>query len=153
MSNQFCYHSFNPEEHNGKTWMVCAKCGLQRPLGLFQHWDTERDGPAFKWPPRDKGGKLPAGINYVVNRNSYAYLYEPKIMPKKTVFDRMINAFTAPSKPKRQPIVKVWKQRDGFMAGTWAYDCNLCTISPGGTDWATAYNIADHHARNHHRSK
>src|SRR5690625_5441557 len=49
---QFCRHHF---EHDKQTrpftereYMQCTKCGLQTPLGLFQHCDTERDGtPVF----------------------------------------------------------------------------------------------------------
>src|SRR5690625_3953794 len=60
-------HVKQPRPFTELEYMRCSKCGLHNPLGLFQHWDTERDGPADKWPPRDNGGKLPAGLTYAVN--------------------------------------------------------------------------------------
>src|SRR5699024_8165913 len=47
-----CRHHFEHVKelplYSGREYMQCTKCGLQNPLGLFQHWDTERDGtPVF----------------------------------------------------------------------------------------------------------
>ena len=154
-----CRHHF---EHVKQTrpftereYMQCTKCGLRNPLGLFQHWDTERDGPAVRF-----------------NRNSYAYQYEPEIMPKKSAIDYLIeafkDAFTAPFKPKRQPITKVrriWRGPNpitGRTFSTWYWQCALCdhNMKPRETGsthygelcftWADAHRRATHHAHNHH---
>ena len=152
-----CTHHF---EHVKQTrpftereYMQCTKCGLQNPLGLFQHWDTERDGPAVKWPPR---------IDFA--RNSYVYQYEPKIMPKKTWFDHMIDAFTAPFKPKRKRNPYMTIRRLSSYGGTigvhrvWCVHCTKCEI-PGTkktlifaktSTWQEAITAATHHAHNHH---
>jgi hypothetical protein len=105
------------------------------------------------------------------NRNAYAGLYDPKVMPRKSIIDVLIDAFTAPFKPKRQPIVKVrriWQGPNpitGQTFSTWYWQCNLCdhNLNPRDTGsthygelcltWADAYHRANHHAHNHHGEK
>src|SRR5690625_5872800 len=141
MSDKFCYHSFNPEEHDGKTWMVCAKCGLRNPLGLFQHWDTQRDGPAVKADPNNNTGtgwninkgrtsgphlqwvKNTTGkIEDIITREEWEKANPPLSQPKKSFFDHMIDAFKPLFKPqpKRKPIVKVQKKQTG-----WLWTCRI----------------------------
>ena len=178
MNNQFCYHSFNPEEHNGKTWMVCAKCGLRNPLGLFQHWDTERDGtPVFAkysdstGPGRNINKGRSSGphlqwvknttgkIEDIITREEWDKANPPLSQPKKIFFDHMIDAFKAPFKPqpKRQPIIAIRKDPDSPYY-PWIWSCQICSGEPDlGTnfdkcvDWQIALIRARNHARNHHK--
>ena len=122
---------------------------------------------------RDNGFELPIGpprIDFA--RNSYAYQYDPKVMPKKTWLDHMIDAFKPLFKPqpKRQPITKVrriWRGPNpitGRTFSTWHWQCALCdhNLNPRDTGsthygeicltWEQAQRRANRHARNHHRS-
>ena len=103
-------------------------------------------------------------------RNSYAYQYDPKIMPKKTWLDHMIEAFKEPfnQKPKRNPITKVrriWRGPNpitGRTFSTWYWQCALCdhNLNPRDTGsthygeicltWEQAQRRATRHAHNHH---
>src|SRR5699024_4839938 len=126
-------------------------------------------------PEHDDEGPTARGLfqHMNFNRNSYTYLYDPKIMPKKTWLDHMINAFKAPfnQKPKREPITRVrrvWRGPNpitGRTFSTWYWQCALCDHNQqpretGSTHygelcftWAEANRRATHHARNHHRSQ
>lgn len=127
-----CTHHF---EHVKQTrpftereYMQCTKCGHQNPLGLFQHWDTERDGPAFKWPPRNNGGKLSAGLTTIRNITGHGILVNPY-----------------PRQRKRKPIVKVQKTQTG-----WLWTCRICDHFFMSSKWSIIINSATHHAHNHH---
>ena len=170
MSSQFCYHSFNPEEHNGKTWMVCAKCGLRNPLGLFQHWDTERDGTPVFAKYSDSTGP---GRNIKKGRSSGPHLQwvknttgkiediitreewdkaNPPLRP-----DSSYGANYAQRRygPNRSPIVKVRREILSNSYGTltrWNWRCNICGLGRAQSGWWIAMDTADQHARNHHRS-
>ena len=112
--------------------------------------DPEDDGPTAKglfqhMPPR---------IDFA--RNSYVYQYDPKIMPKKTWLDHMINAFKAPfnQKPKREPIVKVRAEHISNSYGQltrWKWECEICPSRNWHATYPAAIAQADRHARNHHR--
>lgn len=122
---------------------------------------------------RDNGFELPIGPpRFDFARNSYVYQYDPKVMPKKTWLDHMTDAFkdafTAPFKPKRNPITKirrVWRGPNpitGRTFSTWYWQCALCDHNQqpretGSTHygelcftWKEALRRANHHARNHH---
>ena len=161
MSDKFCYHSFNPEEHDGKTWMVCAKCGLRNPLGLFQHWDTERDGTPVFAKYSDSTGP---GRNIKKGRSSGPHLQwvknttgkiediitreewdkaNPPLRP-----DSSYGANYAQRRygPNRSPIVKVQKTQTG-----WLWTCRICDHFFMSTKWSIIIKTATHHAHNHHR--
>ena len=158
MSNRdSCTHHF---EHVKQTrpftereYMQCAKCGLRNPLGLFQHWDTERDGtPVFAkysdstGPGRNikKGRSSGPHLQWVKNttgkiediitREEWDKANPPLSQPKKSFFDHMIDAFKTPFKPqpKRQPITKlrrIWRGPNpitGQTFSTWYWQCALC---------------------------
>ena len=90
--------------------------------------------------------------------------------PKKDFFDRLLNAFTGPVKPKRQPITKVrrvWRGTNpvtGRTFSSWYWQCALCdhnmrTRDTGSTHygelcftWADAHRRATHHAQHHHHA-
>src|SRR5690625_5277985 len=80
-------------------------------------------------------------------RNSYAYQYDPTIMPKKNAIDYLIDAFKAPfnPQPKRKPIVKVQKTQTG-----WLWTCRICDHFFMSTKWSIIIKAATHHAHNHH---
>ena len=125
----------------------------------------------------DDDGPTPRGLfqSMNFNRNSFAHLYDPKVMPKKSAIDYLIEAFKAPfnQKPKRQPITKirsVWRGPNPITGRTfstwhWHWHCALCDHNmrareTGGTHygeycltWKEALRRATHHARNHHRSQ
>lgn len=85
------------------------------------------------------------------------------------IIDLIIDAFTAPFKSKRKPIVKIrriWRGANpitGRTFSTWYWQCALCDHHMRARDtgsthygelcftWATAYRRANHHAHNHHR--
>jgi len=114
-------------------------------------------------PFRDTGGKLPAGLTPIINTTGKPIMTKPK----KTWFDHIINAFTAPFKPKRNPITKVrriWHGPNpitGRTFSTWYWQCALCdhNLNPRDTGsthygelcftWAEANRRATRHARQH----
>lgn len=154
---QFCTHHF---EHVKQTrpftereYMQCTKCGKQNPLGLFQHWDTERDGtPVFAkysdstGPGRNikKGRSSGPHLQWVKNttgkiediitREEWDKANPPLSQPKKSFFDHMIDAFKPLFKPrpKREPITKIrriWRGPNpitGRTFSTWYWQCKLC---------------------------
>src|SRR5690625_391570 len=167
---QFCRHHF---EHVKQTrpftereYMQCTKCGLRNPLGLFQHWDTERDGtPVFAkysdstGPGRNikKGRSSGPHLQWVKNttgkiediitREEWDKANPPLSQPKKSFFDHMIDAFKPLFKPqpKRQPIVKVQKTQTG-----WLWTCRICDHFFMSRKWSIIIKSATHHAHNHH---
>lgn len=101
---------------------------------------------------RDNGFELPIGpprIDYA--RNSYVYQYDPKIMPKKSAIDYLIEAFKAPFKPqpKRKHAITV-RKLSGWYGSFWKFSCTPCGLSINYPTWETAYRGANHHAHNHH---
>lgn len=115
---------------------------------------------------RDTGGKLPPGLTPIINTTGKPIM----IKPKKTWFDHMIDAFTAPfnQKPKREPITRVrrvWRGPNPITGRTfsaWYWQCALCDHNmkareTGDTHygelcfaWAEANRRAARHAHNHH---
>jgi hypothetical protein len=105
-------------------------------------------------------------------RNSYVYRYDPKVMPRKSIIDVLIDAFKAPLKPKRRPYIKIRRKEEetNWHDGQdwyWQWECHRCETT-GGQSWHWKYIIEDahthaimkhalpeylatHHARNHHR--
>lgn len=164
MSDKFCYHSFNPEEHDGKTWMVCAKCGLRNPLGLFQHWDTQRDGPAVKADPNNNTG---TGWNINKGRTSGPHLQWVKNTTGKIediITREEWEKANPPLRPdssyganyahrrygsKRKHAITV-RKLSGWYGNFWKFSCTPCGLSINYPTWGTAYHSATHHARNHH---
>src|SRR5690625_521362 len=134
--------------------------------GLFQHWDTERDGtPVFAkysdstGPGRNikKGRSSGPHLQWVKNttgkiediitREEWDKANPPLSQPKKSFFDHMIDAFKPLFKPqpKRQPIVKVQKTQTG-----WLWTCRICDHFFMSTKWSIIIKAATHHAHNHH---
>lgn len=176
MSNRdSCTHHF---EHVKQTrpftereYMQCAKCGLRNPLGLFQHWDTERDGTAVFAKYSDSTGP---GRNINKGRSSGPHLQwvknttgkiediitreewdkaNPPLRP-----DSSYGANYAQRRygPNRSPIVKVRREILSNSYGTltrWNWRCNICGLGRAQSGWWIAMDTADQHARNHHRSQ
>ena len=97
-----------------------------------------------------------------LNRNSHAYRHDPKVMPKKSAIDYLLNAFKSPFKPKRRPYMIIRRLSSyGGDFGThrvWCVHCTKCEI-PGTkkplifaktSTWKEAITTATHHAHNHH---
>ena len=156
-SRDSCRHHFEyvkqTRPFTEREYMQCSKCGHQNPLGLFQHWDTERDGtPVFAkysdntGPGRNikKGRSSGPHLQWVKNttgkiediitREEWDKANPPLSQPKKGFFDHRIDAFKAPFKPqpKRQPITKlrrIWRGPNpitGQTFSTWYWQCALC---------------------------
>lgn len=123
---------------------------------------------------RDKGG-TPVRASYADNTGTGWNANKgrssgPHLQWVKNTTGKIKDAFTAPFKPKRQPIVKVrrvWRGPNpitGRTFSTWYWQCALCdhNMNPREIDsthygefcftWADAYRRATHHAHNHHRS-
>ena len=164
MSNRdSCTHHF---EHVKQTrpftereYMQCAKCGLRNPLGLFQHWDTERDGTPVFAKYSDSTGP---GRNIKKGRSSGPHLQwvknttgkiediitreewdkaNPPLRP-----DSSYGANYAQRRygPNRSPIVKVQKTQTG-----WLWTCRICDHFFMSTKWSIIIKTANHHARQH----
>ena len=168
-----CRHHF---EHVKQTrpftereYMQCTKCGLQNPLGLFQHWDTERDGPAIKWPPRDNGG-TGTGRNVKKVRSSGPHLQWVKNTTGKIediITREEWDKANPPLRPdssyganyaqrrygsKRKHAITV-RKLSGWYGNFWKFSCTPCGLSINYPTWETAYQAASHHAHNHHGEK
>ena len=168
MSNRdSCTHHF---EHVKQTrpftereYMQCAKCGLRNPLGLFQHWDTERDGtPVFAkysdstGPGRNINKGRSSGPHLQWVKNTTGKIEDiitreewdkanPPLRP-----DSSYGANYAQRRygPNRSPIVKVQKTQTG-----WLWTCRICDHFFMSTKWSIIIKTANHHAHNHHRSQ
>ena len=158
-----CRHHF---EHVKQTrpftereYMQCTKCGLRNPLGLFQHWDTERDGTPVFAKYSDSTGP---GRNIKKGRSSGPHLQwvknttgkiediitreewdkaNPPLRP-----DSSYGANYAQRRygPNRSPIVKVQKTQTG-----WLWTCRICDHFFMSTKWSIIIKTATHHARQH----
>ena len=163
-----CTHHF---EHVKQTrpftereYMQCAKCGLQNPLGLFQHWDTERDGTPVFAKYSDNTG---TGWNINQGRSSGPHLQwvknttgtiediitreewdkaNPPLRP-----DSSYGANYAQRRygPKRKHPITV-RKLSGWYGNFWKFSCTPCGLSINQPTWETAYHHATHHAYNHH---
>ena len=123
---------------------------------LFQHLGPDEtaklgrrlDDALAQYQPRpvwaDKGGKLPAGVDYFHN-----------LLSTPGPFMRLL-------KRKRQRTCKVWKPKTAtrisriegldhtWRTNPWEWRCRKCPASGSKPSWETAYQSATHHARNHH---
>ena len=158
-----CRHHF---EHVKQTrpftereYMQCAKCGLRNPLGLFQHWDTERDGtPVFAkysdstGPGRNINKGRSSGPHLQWVKNTTGKIEDiitreewdkanPPLRP-----DSSYGANYAQRRygPNRSPIVKVQKTQTG-----WLWTCRICDHFFMSTKWSIIIKTANHHARQH----
>lgn len=169
MSNRdSCTHHF---EHVKQTrpftereYMQCAKCGLRNPLGLFQHWDTERDGTPVFAKYSDSTGP---GRNIKKGRSSGPHLQwvknttgkiediitreewdkaNPPLRP-----DSSYGANYAHRRygPKRKHAITV-RKLSGWYGNFWKFSCTPCGLSINYPTWETAYHQATQHAHNHH---
>src|SRR5690625_1085960 len=161
---QFCRHHF---EHDKQTrpftereYMQCTKCGLQTPLGLFQHCDTERDGTPVFAKYSDSTGP---GRNIKKGRSSGPHLQWVKNTTGKIediITREEWDKANPPLRPdssygenymhrrygsKRKLIVKVQKTQTG-----WLWTCRICDHFFMSTKWSIIIKSATHHAHNHH---
>ena len=177
MSNRdSCTHHF---EHVKQTrpftereYMQCAKCGLRNPLGLFQHWDTERDGTPVFAKYSDSTGP---GRNIKKGRSSGPHLQwvknttgkiediitreewdkaNPPLRPDSSYGANYIHRRYGPN---RSPIVKV-KKTTRARYKPWSAVVRETRKSKRFwvmifDTWEEAYKWATHHAHNHHRSQ
>ena len=158
-----CRHHF---EHVKQTrpftereYMQCTKCGLRNPLGLFQTWDTERDGtPVFAkysdstGPGRNINKGRSSGPHLQWVKNTTGKIEDiitreewdkanPPLRP-----DSSYGANYAQRRygPNRSPIVKVQKTQTG-----WLWTCRICDHFFMSTKWSIIIKTANHHARQH----
>ena len=165
MSNRdSCTHHF---EHVKQTrpftereYMQCAKCGLRNPLGLFQHWDTERDGPApmpgFKRNSYVYRTSIPQHIwpkiPNIIGRTGHGMTTDEYLEAEKQRQEGMKIAAKYIRKrygPKRKHAITV-RKLSGWYGNFWKFSCTPCGLSINYPTWETAYESATRHAHNHH---
>src|SRR5699024_2866005 len=128
--------------------------------GLFQHWDTERDGTPVCAKYSDNTG---TGWNINKGRSSGPHLQWVKSTTGKIediITREDWDKANPPQRPdssngenyihrrygsKRKPIVKVQKTQTG-----WLWTCRICDHFFMSTKWSIIIKSATHHAHNHH---
>jgi len=138
--HEWAYHWTAEEQY-----MHCHKCGKQNPLGLFQHVDFDRDGPAVKWKPIPgrTGGILgdkhfPPGLSRVgtIKRSSYPGFFQRGGIIRTCIVYKKTNI----------PDILA---RSFWQGIPWRWSCRKCPATGAVPTWKAAYENADHHARNH----
>lgn len=132
--------------------------------GLFQHWDTERDGtPVFAkysdntGPGRNINKGRSSGPHLQWVKNTTGKIEDiitreewdkanPPLRP-----DSSYGANYAHRRygPKRKHAITV-RKLSGWYGNFWKFSCTPCGLSINYPTWETAYHQATQHAHNHH---
>lgn len=183
MSQYHCRHHFEYVKQSRpfteREYMQCTKCGLQNPLGLFQHWDFERDGTPVKADLNKRGGKgwnankgrtsgphlqwgrdhdgetaWPAKGGYIRGHTGHGLTTDEYLELEKRRQESMKSVVNyVRRRYGRKPIVKVrsdeWGDAEEVYT-VWLWECQICVKMVWTHNWQSTQQLANHHARNHH---
>jgi len=146
MTDPFCTHHFEyrreTTQDSQHEYMECVKCGLQNPLGLFQTVDFTRHKAAQEYldantswdnwydPPLRPDALAPHDHTDVIGQIRTCVVWKTNINKILASFENTFN-----------------------FGHPWRWACRKCNRRGSHPTWELAYATANHHARNHHRSR